>query len=937
MLPFLFIQKISSEPIEISDDILRYNLYENKTASVLGSAKKEKMINLTIPQNVEYEGDNYTVISIEKYSFNDSEIFGPLTLPESLQYIGYSAFRISYEHRENDKLVGVSGELLIPASIIEIESYAFHDTLITSLNILSNKITKISDWVFGSTELSGEVHLPESIEEIGVGSFSDTIINKINFPSSLKTIGNYSFCFGRSGNSERLLPIDIIIPDSVTKIGSHAFYGASITSFIFGKNISEIANNTFAYCDKLQTEIKIPNSVITINERAFFNSAITSVIFGDNLERIGKEAFLCCYNLKCTISFPKSLNYIGDSCFACSQINGTIDGSNLEIIEDSCFMRTHISSFIFPSKINKIPDYLFINSDLSGEIILPETVKEIGDFSFTFTQITKINFPISLIIIGVCAFYSCNKLTIHTSELRLVTIKSSAFYDCSLLAKTIDIEADFIGPRAFQGCSSIIMLEIRTNSPIEKMTFEYCTSLKSVIISSPDNSIEYIGKAAFAYCTSLKEVILPEEIKTIKANAFYMCSSYSGRLDLTIYPNLTTIGDEAFFGCNQLFGELSFPDSLETICNGSFTGCHITGSLVIPNNVKTIGPYAFFKCTELSGIISIGDSVTDIGDSAFALCSNVAGNIIFGQKVEIIHKRAFFGCSAITGNLILPPNIREIRDAAFYNCVSLKGELTLPNSLQYIGDNAFAECKELTGSLTIPKSVQRIGKNAFFNCKGFDDIYFKNRSTIVGHFAFSNTHIKCFSGAPESVRTNDPEIYSSDNFKGIMLPKSFLNFYCPSFYAIDGILVGITALASTGVLSAAALFAFNWFANKKTNINKYKDVFNEIIEQERHEKDINDDEIAQRIINKINERLSYESNDKDFTTTESQAIDALNKSLEESWSTICIQQKRKILENSFNDVNFKVSCSKCNTKCLKRADDDLSEEISNNIAMATLV
>ena len=57
-------------------------------------------------------------------------------------------------------------------------------------------------------------------------------------------------------------------------------------------------------------------------------------------------------------------------------------------------------------------------------------------------------------------------------------------------------------------------------------------------------------------------------------------------------------------------------------------------------------------------------------------------------------------------------------------------------------------------------------------------------------------HIKCFSGAPENVRVNDPEIFSPDNFKG------FLNFYCPSFYLIDDILVTFTSLASAGVLPA---------------------------------------------------------------------------------------------------------------------------------------
>ena len=637
------------------------------------------------------------------------------------------------------------------------------------------------------------------------------------------------------------------------------------------------------------------------------------------------------------ISIPKSLIHIGEACFCNSQIYGTINGSNLEFIGRGCFAQTHITGFVFSFKVSIIPDYLFYCSDLSGDVVLPETIKEIGVWAFAFTQITKINIPLSLESVKDAAFLSCSKLVIYATTIIIKNIGIMTFCDCRSLAERITIEADVIGKSAFQGCSNIVTMEICTKSSIENQTFEYCSALKSIKINSDKNAVKFIGKEAFAYCKSLEEIILPEGIQEIKSKAFYMCSSYSGKLNLTIYPNLTKIGDEAYFGCKELFGEISFPDSLDTICNGAFTGCRITGSLVIPNSVKTIGPYAFFKCTELSGIISIGDGVSEIGDSAFALCSNIAGNIIFGQNVSIIHKRAFFGCSSITGNIILPPKIERINDAAFYSCATLKGELILPNTLRYIGDSAFAECKGLTGRLRIPKSVESIGKNAFFNCRGFEDVYFDNTSTSVGYFAFSNMHIKCFKDAPKNVRKNHPEIYSSDNFKGMMLPKNWLNQNCPAFYAIDGIFVGFTTIASTGILTTVALFAFNWFANKKTNVSKYKEVFKEIIEKARLEEEINDDEIAERIVNKINERLSYESNNDAFTTTKGQAIAALNKSIEESWPTICIQQQQNILEKSLNDINFKDPCSKCKC-CSKRRNDVLTiDESSEGVVMTTLL
>ena len=810
---------------------------------------------------------------------------------------------------------------------------------------LANKITKINDETFAFSTLSGEIFLPDSIKEIGDYSFYNTNITSINLPPSLKIIGEKAFAIdNETTNTGRGLSCNITIPASITEIGIAAFYNTSIISlnFSLANKITKINNRTFAFCCQLQEEIKIPNSIKAIYEFAFAYTSITSVIFGDNLEYLDDYTFFYCCNLKCSISFPKSLRHVGHRCFYASSINGTIDGSNIEFIGEECFGLSHITGFIFSSKIKKIPNGLFYSSQLSGEIILPEYTEEIGNHSFAFTQITKINFPVSLKIVKMSAFFSCNKLKNYFRYIQVNYIGAFAFYGCTSLTGNMIIFADFINMSAFLCCSNIEVMEIWTSSSIESCTFEYCTSLKSIKIISKNNSVYNIGPLAFAFCTSLEEIVLPKEIKEISYKAFYMCSSYSGKLDLTIYPNLDVIDDEAYFGCNKLFGEIRFPESLKAIGNGSFTGCSITGSLIIPNSVESIDSYAFFKCTGLSGIISIGDGVTEIGDSAFALCSNIAGNIIIGQKVEIIHDRAFFGCSSITGNLILPPSIKEIRDAAFYNCASLKGELSLPNNLQIIGESAFAECAGLTGTLKIPKSTKQIGKNAFFNCKGFDDVRFEDSSTNVGIFAFYNMNIKCFSKAPQNVRKNNPPIYSSGEFKGkMLLIESFLNFNCTAFYVIDGILVALTTLGSAGVLSTVAMFVFNWCKNKKTNIKKYKDVFNSIIEQARLEKDIHDDEIAERIINKINERLFYECNDEDFTMTESQAIKALNESIEESWSIICIQQKRKILERSFTDINFKDPLCKCKCKCNSKSTEQgeykLENESSDSIVMTTLL
>lgn len=84
----------------------------------------------------------------------------------------------------------------------------------------------------------------------------------------------------------------IIVADSVTTIGSNAFFG----------------------CANL-TEIVIPDSVTSIGKGAFSNcTSLTSVVIPDSVTTIGNSAFTGCMSLTSVI-IPDSVTYIGDLAF----------------------------------------------------------------------------------------------------------------------------------------------------------------------------------------------------------------------------------------------------------------------------------------------------------------------------------------------------------------------------------------------------------------------------------------------------------------------------------------------------------------------------------------------------------------------------------------------------------------------------------------------
>jgi hypothetical protein len=124
--------------------------------------------------------------------------------------------------------------------------------------------------------------------------------------SSIKAIASSAFY--------RSKLTSVVIPNSVTVIGSLAFYqNWDLKSVIISNSVTAIEARTF-YGSGLASVV-IPDSVVQINFDAFFgNSNLTSIKFGKSLTKIGSSAF---YGSKVsTIDIPDSVVEIGSLAFA---------------------------------------------------------------------------------------------------------------------------------------------------------------------------------------------------------------------------------------------------------------------------------------------------------------------------------------------------------------------------------------------------------------------------------------------------------------------------------------------------------------------------------------------------------------------------------------------------------------------------------------------
>ena len=133
---------------------------------------------------------------------------------------------------------------------------------------------------------------------------SCTSLTSVIIPSSVTSIGTEAF-FNCTNLSS------ITIPNSVTNIDSYAFRSSGLTSIEIPGSVPRIRNYTFDCCSKLKS-VKICNGVTSIGNHAFDNcEALNSVSIPNSMTTIGDFAFSWCMNinsLRVDIDTPISIS-----------------------------------------------------------------------------------------------------------------------------------------------------------------------------------------------------------------------------------------------------------------------------------------------------------------------------------------------------------------------------------------------------------------------------------------------------------------------------------------------------------------------------------------------------------------------------------------------------------------------------------------------------
>ena len=166
-------------------------------------------------------------------------------------------------------------------------------------------------------ELLTELTIPDSVTSIGSYAFYNcSRLTSVTIPDSVTSIGYYAF-YNCSGLTS------VTIPNSVTSIGHSAFYGCSASLFdtITIPGVKLVDGWAVGCTDSLSGDLDL-SGIRGIGWHAFYGcSSLTSVTIPDGVTSIENGAFYECSSLT-SVTIPDSVTNIGSSAFAyCNGLN----------------------------------------------------------------------------------------------------------------------------------------------------------------------------------------------------------------------------------------------------------------------------------------------------------------------------------------------------------------------------------------------------------------------------------------------------------------------------------------------------------------------------------------------------------------------------------------------------------------------------------------
>lgn len=652
------------------------------------------------------------------------------------------------------------------------------------------KITSVYDHAYRHNFTGTNVKFADSVENLGAGNFYNNKNITHADLNNLKTIGDdvFSGCtslarvefgqyhetIGANAFLNCVLNQDVVLPDTMQKIGASAFYKTKIKSMNTG-GTTFIDQSAFMNCSDL-IYAELPNVAVisdTGDNRVFEScSALVSVKLPALINAGGGRMFVFCASLRelymdarndgislgsnpfggCDMSKLKL--YVPEEHleFYQSKRPGGFNASMIypqgEKLGEEMVNGFNIGTYIVNHNGDQAYTLITSNIDYSGDLVIPETyngkpITRIYANAFRNQIFDNVVLKLGNNIqdIGNYAFYSCSGLIMLEPGNTLQSIGDYAFASCSKLAQDIVLPSSMrsIGIEAFSN-TSIVGINTGGTTSVEGRAFAYCSFLRYAQLPEVTVVGENGTNEVFLNCQGLVCVEMPKLVKGFDTRMFAFCKSlheiYMGSNDRNV-----TLGSNAFGSVPDGQVKLYVPEELVTFYQGRNI---VNSKQVYPIGEKVgnkavngfvVGDYVVLENEDgytlvtsnldFEGNVTVLDTyknkpITKIYANAFRNQTFTNVNLVLGDQVSVIGSGAFYGLTGLKS--VVMDQVTSIEADAFYGSGI---QVVNGPKVTAIGNNAFRKCASLE-MVNLPKLETIESTYAFAECTNLKSVYFEN-------------------------------------------------------------------------------------------------------------------------------------------------------------------------------------------------------------------
>lgn len=512
-----------------------YTIDDDNNAHITGCSSTNTEI--TIPETI----DGLTVTELDSTAFLESQA-EKINIPATIEYIS----------AENPF-----------ASCLNMKEFSVDENneyYCSSDGVLFTKDMK--KLIFYPPQKEGtSYNIPDGVEEIGIAAISETSLSEIKVPDSVNKIGRHAFSF-----DTELTKIDL----SKTSIGTIDFMTfincTSLNEVLLPETLTEISIASFMGCEKL-AEITLPPQLEIIGQSAFMGTAIEKIRIPEKATYIG----YCAFGYDMDENPNSNLVIIGEA-NSSAQTYATDTDDEYGIQNNFTFITTEAA--------DAEEEYLALNPVASGDY---EYAVIDGEACITFcvSMDNTVNVPDEIDGYKVTsiyrnAFYACEAKNIILPE----TVKSIGENAFSSIVESITISGSCVSidsTEPFLNCSSLKEINVTENGDGD-------FSSENGVLYNKDKTI----LLAYPVQKSDKSFTVPKSVTEIGLSAFCY-NEYLEDIDLS---NTEIIGNYAFEACPNI-KSVKFSDNLKVVGTHAFIGNTSLMSVRLPENIETIGDYAF--------------------------------------------------------------------------------------------------------------------------------------------------------------------------------------------------------------------------------------------------------------------------------------------------------------------------------------------------------